>query len=157
MRTESVRGQQCPVFRCEKDKLKGTGLKEQCKFLIYIISQSRMRVVHISDCQGWSLTPTEFCQDYISGCKLMNKKHFCTGETPDWEMPLAKVLDFQKYWILLVHLLRWCFIFLFMCKKFPAAELVCSVEILSSLRSSVQLSKKLEGCEILTLSILGYN
>lgn len=72
-------------------------------------------------------------------------------------MLLAKVLDFQEHQILLAHLLRLRFIFLCMCKNFPAAELVCSMENLSSLKSSMQLSKKLDGCEILSLRIVGYN
>lgn len=114
-------------------------------------------VVHISDCQVGGLTWTEFCQELHFRPWINEQEAFWTEETADWVMLLAKVLDFQEHQILLAHLLRLRFIFLCMCKNFPAAELVCSMENLSSLKSSMQLSKKLDGCEILSLRIVGYN
>lgn len=146
-----VVGQQSQTSRREKDKLRGKGLKKQCYFLIYFLSWSIIWGCTYQWLSGWGvLLGHNFVRNYISGCELMNEKHFYRGESPGWVMLLAKVLDFQKHWILLAHLLRLCFIFLL-------CELVCSMENLSSLKSSVQLSKKLEGCEIFRLWIVGYN
>ena len=75
-----------------------------------------------------------------------------------WFNSSHTVFYIYKDWILLTCLSRLSFIFLFMCKNFPAHEFVCSMEKLESLKSSVQLSKKLEEkCEILRLRVVGYN
>lgn len=158
VRTEAVVGQQPQASRREKDKLEGTGLRKQCYILRYFLSESRIRGCACQWLSEWgSRLDRVFSGTAFQAVNEWKRGIFCTGAIPDRVMLLAKVLDIPKHWILLVCLLRLCFIFLFMCKNFPAAELVSSMENLSGLKNSVQLNKKLEGCEILRLRIVGYN